>query len=85
MYGGAIQLCKIDELSTTGFAQTLISRLEPVDRSLFWGAHTYNARDGIEAIDVFGYPHAQRHVTLRRRSAIENDQADGRRVAGASA
>jgi hypothetical protein len=82
IYGGAIQLCGVERLSEAKFTQTLISRLEPEDQSLFWGCHTYNTHGAIETIDVFGYSHARREVTLRKKSAREAHTVHAR-VAGA--
>jgi len=68
MYGGAIQFCEVQRLTTQEYKQSIVARLEPLDRQSFCGAHTYNAGYGIEVVDVFGSRQNQSNVTLRRQS-----------------
>jgi hypothetical protein len=52
IYGGALALCRVDELSLRGFRQTVVSHLAPASRSIS-GVHTLNSADGIETVDIF--------------------------------
>jgi hypothetical protein len=60
MYGGAVNLCRIDRLSSQDFAQTVIGTIECNPRPkrgrqpITLGCHTYNYSHGLEVIDVFG-------------------------------
>jgi hypothetical protein len=52
IYGGALALCRIGELSLQGFRQTVVSHLVPASRSIS-GVHTLNSANGIETVDIF--------------------------------
>jgi hypothetical protein len=59
-YGGAVTFCRIDTISTSGFAQTPIGQ---IDAGSF-GCHTYNRRAGLEVIDIFGEVRGLREATI---------------------
>jgi len=50
IYGGAIELCRLDTLGPQQFSQSPIGRIHAGT----WGCHTFNSDGGIELIDVFG-------------------------------
>ncbi|MBV9828399.1 MAG: hypothetical protein JO001_22435 [Alphaproteobacteria bacterium] len=52
LYGGSIELCRIDNLSEDTFSQTVVGHIN----AGAFGCHTYNASAGLEVIDVFGRP-----------------------------
>jgi hypothetical protein len=50
LYGGAVPLCRIDELGPQEFRQTEVGRIHAGE----WACHTYNRQGSIEVVDVFG-------------------------------
>lgn len=49
-YGGAVTVCRVDAIDASTFAQTPVGRLE----SGRFGCHTYNRREELEVVDLFG-------------------------------
>ncbi|WP_420135233.1 glucosamine inositolphosphorylceramide transferase family protein [Rhodopseudomonas sp.] len=49
-YGSGLTFCRIDALDAFNFAQTAVGRVGAGP----YGCHTYNRRDGIEVVDLFG-------------------------------
>jgi hypothetical protein len=59
IYGGAITLNRVDQLSETAFRQTAVGRIECGTP----GCHTYNRHGGLEVIDIFAPTRRLTHVT----------------------
>lgn len=56
LYGGAVNLCQIDQLDNKVFRQSVIGTIQCAPASglsPYLGCHTYNYRDGLEVIDIF--------------------------------
>jgi hypothetical protein len=65
-YGGAINLCEIEELTLTTFRERVVERINPSVFGDATGVHTLAAIDGLEVVDV----------RLRRRWRWERDNPD---------
>lgn len=59
-YGGAVTICRIDELNAFQFAQTAVGRIGAGS----YACHTYNRRGGIEVVDLFGRTVNSEEVTI---------------------
>lgn len=51
-YGGAVNLCEIEELSPTEFRERIVDRIDPALFPGMNGLHTLTASEGIEVVDV---------------------------------
>jgi hypothetical protein len=55
-YGGAVVICKVEELTATTYAEVPVSRIAPGPTGPLRGAHTFNRCGRLEVVDVFGCP-----------------------------
>ncbi|MEO8000155.1 MAG: hypothetical protein ABI852_22085, partial [Gemmatimonadaceae bacterium] len=51
-YGGAVNLCEVEELSPTEFREKIVDRIDPALFPGMNGLHTLTASHGIEVVDV---------------------------------